>query len=268
MTSVLTVNNVTVQFGGLVALDDVSFTVEAGELFALIGPNGAGKTTLINAMTGVYAPQPGGSVSYASERGAVELTKFRPHKIARMGIGRTFQNLGVFPSQSVLNNLLLGRYFQGRSGALGAGFRTRRVRREELESREAVESVIELLELAEFRTEPVGGLPYGVQKRVELGRVLAMEPQVLMLDEPMAGMSVDEKRDMVRYIEDIRAALGTTVVLIEHDMGVVMAIAERVMVLDFGKRIALGRADEVQSDQRVIDAYLGAGDSTATGAAR
>ena len=172
-------------------------------------------------------------------------------------MARTFQNLGVFPQLSVLDNMLLGRYAHEKAGVFDGGLFTRRMRREEKAARAHVESLIELLDIAQFRREPVGSLPYGVQKRIELGRVLAMDPELLMLDEPMAGMSVDEKRDMVGYIFDVRAALGTTVLLIEHDMGVVMAIADRVMVIESGERIALGTPAEVQRDEQVISAYLG-----------
>jgi branched-chain amino acid transport system ATP-binding protein len=256
--AILDVRDVTVRFGGLLALEDVSFDVRRGELFALIGPNGAGKTTLVNAVTSVYQPQPGATVTFHPADGEpVTLTKLRPYQIARRGVGRTFQNLGSIPKLSVLENLLLGRFSHQRTGIFGGGVFSPRMRREGVAGREVVESIIELLHLARYRYEPVGSLPYGVQKRVELGRVLAMEPQLLMLDEPMAGMSVDEKRDMVSFIFDIRAALRTTVLLIEHDMGVVMAIAERVMVLENGRRIALGSPAEVQRDEQVIAAYLG-----------
>jgi branched-chain amino acid transport system ATP-binding protein len=255
---ILEVRDLSVRFGGLLALDSVSFDVSRGELFALIGPNGAGKTTLVNAVTSVYQAQPGASVTYKPGGGdPVSLIRMRPYQVARRGVGRTFQNLGSIPKLSVLENLLLGRFSHQRTGIFGGGVFSRRMRREGVAGREVVESIIELLHLARYRYEAVGSLPYGVQKRVELGRVLAMEPELLMLDEPMAGMSVDEKRDMVGFIFDIRAALGTTVLLIEHDMGVVMAIAERVMVLDNGKRIAIGSPAEVQQDEAVIAAYLG-----------
>jgi branched-chain amino acid transport system ATP-binding protein len=256
--AILEVTDATVRFGGLTAVADVSFDVQRDELFALIGPNGAGKTTLVNAVTGVYRTRPGAAVTFHPEPGADQpLTNLRPYQISRMGVGRTFQNLGSFQRLSVLDNLLLGRFSHQRCGVLAGGTFAPRMRREEVGGREFVESIIDLLDLARFRDEAVGALPYGVQKRIELGRVLAMEPKLLMLDEPMAGMSVDEKRDMVGFIFDVRAALGTTVLLIEHDMGVVMAIADRVMVLDNGRRIALGTPAEVQRDEGVIAAYLG-----------
>ena len=256
--SILDVNAATIRFGGLTAVADVSFDVRRGELFALIGPNGAGKTTLVNAVTGVYRTRAGGTIAFRPRAGAEqELTGLRPYQISRLGVGRTFQNLGSFPKMSVLDNLMLGRFSHQRSGVFGGGTFAPRMRSEEVAAREFVESVIELLDIARFRNDPVGSLPYGVQKRIELGRVLAMEPELLMLDEPMAGMSIDEKRDMVGFIFDIRAALGATVLLIEHDMGVVMAIADRVMVLENGRRIALGTPAEVQRDEGVIAAYLG-----------
>ena len=237
---------------------NVDFDVRRGELFALIGPNGAGKTTLVNAVTSVYDPEAGATVEFRPKNGKpIDLPKLKPHQIARSGLARTFQNLGVFSQLSVLDNLLLGRYAHQKSGVVSGSFFTRGMRDEEAEAHAHVESLIELLDIAEFRREPVGALPYGVQKRIELGRVLAMDPELLMLDEPMAGMSVDEKRDMVGYIFDIKAALGTTVLLIEHDMGVVMAIADRVMVLESGQRIALGSPAEVQQNDEVIAAYLG-----------
>jgi branched-chain amino acid transport system ATP-binding protein len=255
---ILEVDDVSIRFGGLQALGHVSFDVRRGELFALIGPNGAGKTTLVNAITSVYQPTSSATVTFHPSTGSqIELTKLKPHQIARKGVARTFQNLGLFPKLSVLDNLQLGCYSHQRSGVFAGGLFTGRMRREEAEGRAAVEAIIELLEIAQFRHEPVGALPYGIQKRIELGRVLTMDPELLMLDEPMAGMSVDEKRDMVGFIFDIRAALGTTVLLIEHDMGVVMAIAERVMVLENGERIALGTPAQVQGDEHVIAAYLG-----------
>ena len=256
---ILSLDNVTVQFGGLKACDSVKVDVERGELFALIGPNGAGKTTVVNAITGIYAPQPGASITFTGRDGvAHDLIGPKPHDIVRLGIARTFQNLGLFPSLSVLDNLMLGRYIHQKSGVLAGGFRLPRIVREEVQAREAVERVLELLEIPEYRWEPVGGLPYGLQKRIELGRVLAMEPDLVLLDEPMAGMTTEEKQDIVRFIFEIRLALDVTVFIIEHDMAVVMSIADRVLALNFGQPIALGTTDEIQSNPEVIEAYLGA----------
>jgi branched-chain amino acid transport system ATP-binding protein len=261
--TILSAENLSVQFGGVRACDSITFEVERGELFALVGPNGAGKTTLINCITGIYEPLPGGRAQLMLRSGATyDLLSLRPHHITRLGLARTFQNLGVFEQQTVMANLLLGRYNFERIGVLEAGLFTRRVVRRELAARREVEKVIELLELRNYRWDLVGSLPYGVQKRVELGRVLAMEPELLLLDEPMAGMTTDEKRDMVRFVHLAMEQQGTSVVLIEHDMGVVMAIADRVMVLDFGRQIALGSPDEVQSDEEVIRAYLGTESAT------
>lgn len=256
---ILSLRDVTVQFGGLVACDSVTFDVGRGELFALIGPNGAGKTTVVNSITGIYRPRAGGSVQYTDRDGAAhELVGQKPHRIVRRGIARTFQNLGLFPGLSVLDNLMLGRYTHQRTGVLSGGLYTRRAVRDEVEAREAVERVIDLLEIQQHRWDRVGDLPYGLQKRIELGRVLAMEPDLVLLDEPMAGMTVEEKQDIVRFIYEVRLELDVTVVLIEHDMAVVMSIAERVLALNFGQRIAYGTADEVQRDPDVIAAYLGA----------
>jgi len=257
--SILSIQDVSVTFGGIRAAAGVSAEIERGELFALIGPNGAGKTTLVNAITGVYEPDPGASIRYRDRDGKVrDLVGRKPHHIVRLGLSRTFQNLGLFPQLSTLDNLLLGRYTHQRSGVLSGGFRTRRAIAEELEQREAVEQVIELLKLSEYRWEPVGGLPYGLQKRIELGRVLAMEPDLLLLDEPMAGMSADARLDIVRFIFEIREALGLTILMIEHDMAVVMSIADRVMALNFGQPIGLGTPEEVQAIPAVVEAYLGA----------
>lgn len=257
--SVLHLSDVTVQFGGLKACEGVSFDVAEGELFAIIGPNGAGKTTVLNAITGVYRPIPGSEIKYTDKRENEHLViGQKPHRIVRLGIARTFQNLGLFSHLNTLDNLMLGRYIHQKKGPLAAGFRTPGLVREEEQQRAAVERIIDLLEIQQYRWELVGELPYGVQKRIELGRVLAMEPDLLLLDEPMAGMTIEEKQDIVRFILEIRAELGLTVLLIEHDMAVVMSLAERVLALNFGQPIALGTPDEVQANQAVVEAYLGA----------
>jgi branched-chain amino acid transport system ATP-binding protein len=257
---ILTIDHLTVSFGGVKACNDVSCQIERGELFALIGPNGAGKTTLVNSVTGIYVPDEGATiVLHPFDSPDVNITKMQhPHQIARRGVARTFQNLGLFHSETVLTNLMLGRYTHGRVGLISGGLFTRKAVREELAAREVVERVIDLLQIGDYRRDVVGGLPYGVQKRIELARVLVMEPELLMLDEPMAGMSVEEKQDMIRYVYAAQDAFDLTIFLIEHDMGVVMSIADRVMVLDFGSRIALGEPADMQRDERVIAAYLGA----------
>ena len=256
---ILQVSNLTVQFGGVIACDDLSFEVNPGELFALIGPNGAGKTTLVNAVTGIYEPRPGASVKFSQRNGeTIELLDYRPHQIARMGIARTFQNLGVFSAQTVLDNLMLGRFMHERTNIFHYGLFTSVAVKKELEARQVCQSIVELLDLDDVRDELVSELSYGIQKRVELGRVLAMNPHLLMLDEPMAGMNVEEKQEMVRYIYRIMDEYKTSVFMIEHDMGIIMAIAERIMVLEFGREIATGLPDEIQANPAVINAYLGA----------
>ena len=257
---ILTIDNMTVAFGGVRACDSIACEVGRGELFALIGPNGAGKTTLVNAVTGIYVPQPGAKIDLHRADGTTAdiLAMEHPYQIARQGVARTFQNLGLFHSETVLTNLMLGRYTHENASLLGGGLFTRKAVRQELAAREAVEHVVDLMQIGEYRREVVGGLPYGVQKRIELARVLVMEPELLMLDEPMAGMSVEEKQDMIRYIYAAQERFNLTIFLIEHDMGVVMSIADRVMVLDFGQKIAIGSPEEMQRDERVIAAYLGA----------
>ena len=255
---VLAIRDTTVRFGGLNACESISLEVNPGELFAMIGPNGAGKTTVINAITGVYEPVEGATIRFTDEAETThDLIGLPPHKIIRLGIARTFQNLGLFDALTVLENLLLGRYIHQKTGVLSGGFLLRRALKEELEQRAVVEEVLDLMEIAKHRNEKVGELAFGVRKRVELGRALAQEPHLLLLDEPMSGMNVEEKQDMVRFITDVRAELGTTMMLIDHDMGVVMSIAERIAVLNFGRMIATGTPEEIQSDPEVIAAYLG-----------
>jgi branched-chain amino acid transport system ATP-binding protein len=250
--SQLRIEHLGLRFGGVVALSDVSLTIGQGELAAIIGPNGAGKTSLLNTISGLYAPTTGDlSFEGTSLRGR------KPHQIARLGIARTFQNLGLFAGMTVLDNLLLGRHVHLRTGLLAAGMFWGPAQREEVAHRERVEDIIDFLEIERVRKHVVGTLSYGLQKRVELGRALAQSPRLLLLDEPMAGMNVEEKEDMARFILDIHEERGVTVVMIEHDMGVVMDISQRVHVLEFGKRIASGTPDEVRADPAVIRAYLG-----------
>lgn len=239
-------------FGGNVAVRDLTFRVTAGELLAIIGPNGAGKTSVFNTISGVYRPDAG----HISLLGS-DLIGRAPHDIAAKGVARTFQNIELFDNLTVVENLLLGRHLHLTYGAVSGMLYRGRAEREELANRHIVETIIEFLEIAGQRQLPVGMLPYGVKKRIELGRALAMEPKLLLLDEPVAGMNVEETEDMARFILDIRAELGTTILLVEHDMGLVMDLADRVMVMHFGERIALDTPSQVQQDPAVIAAYLG-----------
>jgi branched-chain amino acid transport system ATP-binding protein len=252
MSVILSVESVSLAFGGVKALQDVSFDVEEHEIRAIIGPNGAGKSSMLNVINGVYRPQ-AGTITYKGQT----RRHFEPHEAARLGIARTFQNIALFRGMTVLDNVMTGRNLRMRSGVLAQALYWGPARREELEHRAKVEEIIDFLEIQHIRRTPVGRLPYGLQKRVELGRALAAEPEMLLLDEPMAGMNVEEKQDMCRFILDVNDQFGTTIVLIEHDMGVVMDISDRVVVLDYGKKIGDGTPDEVRASQAVIEAYLG-----------
>jgi len=249
---ILAVEGVSLTFGGVRALSEVSFDVREREVRAIIGPNGAGKSSMLNVLNGFYQPQRG----VIRFRGR-EFHGMRPRAAAEMGIGRTFQNIALFRGMSVLDNIMVGRNMKMRGNVLQEALWLPAARREEIEHRHAVEEIIDFLEIQHVRRTPVGRLPYGLQKRVELARALAMEPSVLLLDEPMAGMNLEEKQDMCRFILDVNDHYGTTIVLIEHDMGVVMDISDRVVVLDYGRLIADGAPDVVRGDQAVIDAYLG-----------
>jgi branched-chain amino acid transport system ATP-binding protein len=249
---ILQVADVSMRFGGVRALSGVSFDVCEHEIRAIIGPNGAGKSSMLNVINGVYKPQEG-SISFRGHK----LDGMTPTRAAHLGISRTFQNIALFRGMSVLDNIMAGRTLRTRANFLEVALQLPRARREETEHRNTVEEIIEFLQIEHIRKTPVSRLPYGLQKRVELGRALAAEPKVLLLDEPMAGMNVEEKQDMCRYILDVNDHYGTTVVLIEHDMGVVMDLSDRVVVLDYGKKIGDGTPAEVRANQAVIDAYLG-----------
>jgi branched-chain amino acid transport system ATP-binding protein len=250
--AILEIDDVSLAFGGVVALQGVSFDVRAHEIRAIIGPNGAGKSSMLNVINGVYHPQQG-SVEFKGHRRRV----VDPHEAARQGIARTFQNIALFRGMTVLDNIMTGRNLKMKSNFLQQALYWGAARREELEHRARVETVIDFLEIEHIRKTPVGRLPYGLQKRVELARALAAEPELLLLDEPMAGMNLEEKQDMSRFILGVNDELGTTIVLIEHDMSVVMDLSDRVVVLDYGRKIADGTPEEVRNNKDVIAAYLG-----------
>ncbi|WP_432787318.1 Lipopolysaccharide export system ATP-binding protein LptB [Oligella sp. MSHR50489EDL] len=250
---ILDLDSISLSFGGVKALTNISFNVKEHEIRSIIGPNGAGKSSMLNVINGVYSPQEG----RITLDGNV-LEKMTPRRAATRGIGRTFQNLALFKGMSVLDNIMTGRNLRMKSNIISQAFRIFGAEKEEIEHREFVENIIDFLEIQAYRKVPVGRLPYGLQKRVDLGRALAMEPRLLLLDEPMAGMNIEEKQDMSRFILDVNDEFGTTIVLIEHDMGVVMDISDRVVVLDYGKKIGDGTPDEVRNNEEVIRAYLGA----------
>jgi branched-chain amino acid transport system ATP-binding protein len=250
--TLLELEDINLSFAGIKAIDGVSLTVHSGELFAVIGPNGAGKTSIFNCISGFYRPQEG-AIRFEGE----SILGRRPNRIAELGVARTFQNIELFPQLTVLDNLMLGRHLHLDYGTPLAMLRIGKAAREEARNREVVEGIIEFLDIQAFRKSYVAMLPYGIQKRVELGRALAMAPKILLLDEPAAGMNLEESEDMARYITDIRRELGIGIVLVDHDMQLVMDLADRILAIDFGRPIAVGTPHEIQSNRDVIRAYLG-----------
>jgi branched-chain amino acid transport system ATP-binding protein len=248
----LEVKKIFLNFGGVMALHDVDLTVHTGELVSVIGPNGAGKTSLMNCITGYYHPQKG-QILFNGE----EIAGHHPHEVTRRGIGRTYQNIELFPGITVLGNMLLARHLYCNYGIGKASIFSSSVRKEEVRHRQVLEELIDFLEMQPIRKKPVGSLPYGMRKRVELGRALALEPKLLVLDEPFAGMTLEEKEDMVRFLLELNSAWGQTVILVEHDMSVVMSVSQRIMVLNFGEKIAEGTPEVIQNHPEVVKAYLG-----------
>jgi branched-chain amino acid transport system ATP-binding protein len=248
----LEVKGLSLHFGGVIAIDNVDISVRTGELLAIIGPNGAGKTSLLNSITGYYRPQKG-TMTFNGQ----DIFRMSTHHLTALGIGRTFQNIELFPGISVLSNMLLARHIHTNYGVAKASVYSPSVKRAEVRHREVLEELIDFLEMQAIRKKPVGSLPYGLRKRVELGRALALEPKLLLLDEPFAGMTLEEKEDMVRFLVELNEGWGQTMILVEHDMSVVMSISQRIVVLDFGKKITEGPPEMVQSHPQVIKAYLG-----------
>ena len=252
MSQILTFKDVTLKFGGITALNSVSFEVNPGELYAIIGPNGAGKTSIFNCISGIYRPTEG-NVTYGSN----SIPELRPDQVANLGIARTFQNIELFENMTVIDNILFGAHRQLNYGAVSSLFYTKKVRNSEREAREIAEDIIDFLEIEQYRYSYILSLPYGVQKRVELGRAIAMDPDIVLLDEPAAGMNSEETEDIARFIIDLHEERKKTIILVDHDMNMVMDIAQRVMVLNFGEKLAEGTPKEIVSNENVIEAYLG-----------